>query len=78
MYVPLLKSLPQLLARKNITDKDVDSHAASDVSQELYCSFQDGEHYKNNLFLSGEDLRISVCLYEHHARNTSFVLFTGL
>lgn len=42
-YVPLLKSLQQLLERKDRVDKVVDSHAACNVNQQLYCSFQDGE-----------------------------------
>lgn len=62
-YVPILKSLQQLLEHKDIADKVVHSHAACNVNQQLYCSFQNGEHYKNNLFLSGKDLRISLCLY---------------
>lgn len=62
-YVSLLKFLQKLLEHKDIVDKVINCHAACNVNQQLYCSFQDGEHYKNNQFLSGKDLRISLCLY---------------
>ncbi len=34
------------------------------MSDRLHCRFfEDGQYFKNNDFLSGEELRISVCLY---------------
>jgi len=62
-YVPLLNSLQQLLGRKDIVDKLLDNHAVSSANVDQYSSFQDGEYHKNNPFFSGEDLRISLCLY---------------
>ena len=59
-YVPILKSLQQLLKQKDILNKVVDSHAEQpSVKQEQYVSFRDGLHFLNSDFLSGEELRIS-------------------
>ncbi|XP_058496151.1 uncharacterized protein LOC131466732 [Solea solea] len=51
-YVPLIKSLQQLLSRNDVIDKVVDSLTDSSVTQQQYSSFKDGEHYKNNQFFS--------------------------
>lgn len=62
-YVPLLKSLHQLLCRKDIIDKLVDNYTTCLESNNQYTCFQDGEYYKINPFFSSEVLRISLCLY---------------
>lgn len=62
-YVPLLKSLQQLLGRNDVVDRVVDTHTTCSLSHQKYVSFQDGEHYKNNLFFSAGKLRNSLCLY---------------
>lgn len=60
--VPLLKSLRRLFSRKDVVDKVIDSRTAGSVTQQQYLSFRDGEYYKNNVLLSGEDSRISLHL----------------
>ena len=50
-YVPLLKSLQQLLARKDIVDKLVDNRITSYSNVNQYVSFQDGEHHKKKRIL---------------------------
>lgn len=63
-YVPILKSLQQLLKQKDLLNKVVDNHAGQQsVNEEQYRSYRDGHHFLNNDFLSGEELRISLCLY---------------
>lgn len=65
-YVPILKSLQQLLNRKDVLDKIVEKHRTQQdtVSGECqYRSFEDGLHFKENCFLSGEELRVSIGLY---------------
>lgn len=66
-YVPLLKSLQQILNRKNILDKVIENHRGKedinlDPSFE-YTSPKDGWHFKKNCFLNADELRISLCLY---------------
>lgn len=62
-YVSVLKALQQLLKQKNILSKVVDSHADLHSVNGEYRCFQDGCHFKNNAFLSCEELRLSLCLY---------------
>ncbi|XP_013863274.1 uncharacterized protein LOC106517106 [Austrofundulus limnaeus] len=64
-YVPLLKILHQLLNQTNVFIKVEERRRQQQiVSDHLkYRFFEDGQYYKNNYFLSGEELRISVCLY---------------
>ncbi|XP_051813199.1 uncharacterized protein LOC127536542 isoform X3 [Acanthochromis polyacanthus] len=66
-YVPILKSLQQVLSRKGILDKLIENHKGTtslerDPSYE-YRSFKDGNHFQQNKFLNNDELRISVCLY---------------
>lgn len=60
-YVPILKSLSQVLNNSSIQENVLRSvrHCASGH----YTSFHDGSHFKENKFLSDEDLRISLLLY---------------
>lgn len=64
-YVPILKSLQQLLSRRDIIDKVI----ASDQRQEgtdqsyLYKSSRDGSVFKENGFLTGENPRIILNFY---------------
>lgn len=62
-YIPVLKTLEQLLRQKNILQKVVDSHADHHSVHGEYRCYQDGCHFKNNEFLAGEELRLSLCLY---------------
>lgn len=66
-YVPILKSLQQVLAKKDVVDQVVDNHKArtSPVShdKQSYRSFQDGTYFKENNLLSGKDMTISLTLY---------------
>lgn len=63
-YVPVLKTLQQLLKQKYILSKVVDSHTDNhSVNIYLNMCYQDGTHFKNNEFLSGEELKLSLFLY---------------
>lgn len=66
-YVPLLKSLQQILNCKVVVDKVVENHRGQqdiepDSSFELRSS-QDALYFKENNFLNSEELRISLRLY---------------
>lgn len=65
-YVPLLQSLQQLLSKDGIIDDIVENYCAhqNETAQQEYKSFQDGEFFKQNEFLSSGELRISVTLYD--------------
>ncbi|XP_034096114.1 uncharacterized protein LOC117562389 isoform X1 [Gymnodraco acuticeps] len=67
-YVPVLKSLQQLFQRKDVVDKVVENHRVQQSNrgtgeQQTYKSSQDGSHFKENGFLSGDDLRILLTIY---------------
>ncbi|XP_024118247.1 uncharacterized protein LOC112139642, partial [Oryzias melastigma] len=63
-YVPILKSLQQLLHQKHTLQTIVDSHKENQLKNDKqYRSFRDGLHFLNNTFLVGEELKISLCLY---------------
>lgn len=63
-YVPILKSLQQILLQKHILQNIVDGHQEPQSGNgKQYRSFRDGLHFLNNEFLVGEDLKISLCLY---------------
>lgn len=64
-YVPILKSLQQLLQRKDVVDKMIENHKASqsDVQPHTYKSFQDGSYFKENSFLAGDEMRILLTLF---------------
>ena len=66
-YVPLLKSLQQILNCRVILDKIIENHRGQqdielDPSYE-FRSPEDGLHFKENNFLNAEELRISLRLY---------------
>ena len=66
-YVPLLKSLQQILNCKVILDKIIENHKGQqDIEHDpslLLWSPADGLHFKENSFLNSEELRISLRLY---------------
>lgn len=66
-YVPILKSLQQLLSRRDVIDKVVEGHQRqegidSEVSYQ-YKSLRDGSLCKENSFLTGEKPRILLNFY---------------
>lgn len=63
-YIPIIKSLQQLLNQKNILNKVVNGHTGQQIIHDgSYRSFKDGQHFKDNEFFSGTELRLSLCLY---------------
>lgn len=66
-YIPLLQTLQQLLTKNGIVDDIVENYNAqskeTETMQQEYRSFQDGEFFKQNQFLSADELRITVMLY---------------
>lgn len=67
-YVPILKSLQQLLHRKEIVDKIIENHTAFQSNamtgeQPTFKSFQDGSHFKENRFLAGDEMTLFLNLY---------------
>lgn len=65
-YVPVLKSLQQLFVRKGVVDRLVENHKAQNrgtSEHHTYNSSQDGSYFKQNSFLSGDEMRILLCLY---------------
>ncbi|KAG9264843.1 hypothetical protein AMEX_G21178 [Astyanax mexicanus] len=64
-YVPLLKVLHQIVNQKDVLNKIVDKKRQQQVVHDHldYRFSEDGQYFKNNDFLSGEELRIAVCLY---------------
>lgn len=58
-YVSVLKSLLQILSRKDIQDTLCNGKTQSAV----YTSFYDGTYYKTNELLSGDDITIALNLY---------------
>lgn len=61
-YVPILQSLSQILKNSDIQEKVLKSTRHC-ISSGHYSSFHDGSHFKENTFLSGEELRLSLLLY---------------
>lgn len=67
-YVPILKNLQQILDRKGVVDKIIENHRVHQNNgrtgqHHSYKSYQDGSHFKENSFLSGDDLRLLLTLY---------------
>lgn len=66
-YVPILKTLHQLFSKKDLVERVVENHKAqqSKITGEhcIYRSYQDGSHFKQNSFLSGDEMRILLRLY---------------
>lgn len=66
-YVPVLKSLQQLF-KKDVVDRVVENHRAQQSKMasgehHTYKSPQDGSHFQQNTFLSGDEMRILLRLY---------------
>lgn len=61
--VPLLQSLQQLLSKDGIIDVLANCSAHSNETAEEYKSFQDGEFFKQNQFLSKGELKHCHSLY---------------
>lgn len=61
-YVPILQSLSQVLKNVDIQEKLLKTARRCGSSCQ-YTSFHDGSHFKENSFLSGEELRLSILLY---------------
>ncbi|XP_054592203.1 uncharacterized protein [Nothobranchius furzeri] len=66
-YVPLLKSLQQLLSRRDIVEQFVESYQKQEETDcgnsDLYRSSKDGSLFNGNCFLAGEKLRIILNFY---------------
>ncbi len=64
-YIPILQSLQQILKRRDVVDSIVQNHRTQQYSEDCqeYRTFQDGKVYKENIFFSGEELRLSLSLY---------------
>ncbi len=67
-YIPILQSLQQLLGCTGVLNSFVNSHGAQEsttdqVENQQYHSVRDGVYFKENPFLSGDDLRICLTLY---------------
>lgn len=66
-YMPILKSLQQILSSKSIVEKVSESHRGAQHTQPdqfyEYKARLDGYHFQKNSFLNNDELRISVCLY---------------
>ena len=59
-YVPILKSLSQLLSQKDILEKAFTSYTTEEGS---YKSFHDGTHYKENALFSSEEVSLPLIIY---------------
>lgn len=62
-YVPILKSLHEVLKKKEIQDFLTHSCKVNSSSETQYKSFHDGTHFKNNTLLSENNPAISLILY---------------
>lgn len=60
-HIPILQTLSHVLKNTDIPEKVLKSARHCGSSQ--YTSFRDGSHFKENTFLSGEELRLSLLLY---------------
>lgn len=60
LYVPILKSLQQLLNNKDIVSNILTRHSGKAPQ---FSSFKDGKYFKLNEFYSVGELRISLILY---------------
>lgn len=62
-YIPILDFLQVLLNRKDILDKISQNQKTQETEEEnVYQSFRDGLHFKQNSFLSVQELRLFVGL----------------
>ena len=61
-YIPILQPLSQVLKNSAIQEKVLKSVRQCGSSCQ-YTSFHDGTHFKENKFLCGEELRLSLLLY---------------
>jgi len=67
-YIPLLQSLQQLLDCTAVLNGIISSHRTQEINtdqleNQQYRSIRDGLYFKDNTFLSADDLRICLTLY---------------
>lgn len=64
-YIPLLQSLQQLLDCTAVLKSVISSHRTQEnlLDNQQYRSIRDGVYFKDNTFLSGDELRICLTLY---------------
>jgi hypothetical protein len=67
-YIPLLRSLQQILDSTEVLNRVIDTHRtqSSNTDQpenQQYRSIRDGVYFKENLFLSSDDLKLCLTLY---------------
>lgn len=62
-YVPIMKSLHEVLKKKEIQDLLTHSRETDSSSETQYKSFHDGTNFKNNTLLSENNPAISLILY---------------
>lgn len=64
-YIPILQSLQQIFKRTDVVNSIVQNHNVQQHIEDCkeYRTFRDGKVYKENIFFSGEELRLSVSLY---------------
>lgn len=63
-YIPILQSLSHILKNSDIQEKVLKSRSTRHCDSSCqYTSFRDGSNFKENTFLSGEELRLSLLLY---------------
>lgn len=62
-YIPILKSLQEILKKKEILDFLKHGNEADDTPENHYKSFRDGTNFKNNKLLSENNPAISLILY---------------
>ncbi len=61
-YVHILKFLQQLLAKEDVIETILANHRY-ERNEAVYSSYQDGSIFRENAFLSGDDLRLLLRLY---------------
>lgn len=61
-YVPILKFLQQLLAKEDVIETILANHRY-ERNEAVYSSYQNGSIFRENAFLSGDDLRLLLRLY---------------
>lgn len=63
-YIPILQSLQQVFGNRDIVEKAFSEiHHSQGQSSNIYKTYNNGKHYRENCFYSDNDLRISLILY---------------
>lgn len=67
-HVPLLRSLQQILDSPEVLNKVIDVHRTQDsntdqLQNQQYSSIRDGTYFKENPFLSSEELKLCLNIY---------------